>query len=138
MPSETRIKRLQKLALQVASRAVSYELADPRLTFVTLTRVELSGDLSFATIYWSVLGEGGERSKVAHALANGTSYVQSAIARAFSTRRSPRITFEFDPSIEGAIRVSKILDDLKREREEREGDDAPDDDGDAADAPEPA
>ena len=53
MTGSIRIKRLQKQALQTASQVVLYELHDPRLALVTLTRVKLTNDLSYATIFWS-------------------------------------------------------------------------------------
>ncbi len=117
MPSEIRIKRLQKLALQRASQVVLYELHDPRLTFLTLTRVKLASDLSHAVIFWSTMAEGGDRSKAQHALDDASGPVSRAIAKSFDTRRSPRVKFQFDESIAGAIRVSQILDGLKADRE---------------------
>jgi ribosome-binding factor A len=121
MTSSIRLKRLSKLALQVASQVVLYELHDPRLEMVTLTRVKLSSDLAHATIFWSVMGDDAHRNKVRHALDAAVGPVQRAIASNFETRRSPRVQFQHDESIEGAIRVGGILDELKREREEREG-----------------
>ncbi len=132
MTSSIRLKRLQKLALQVASQVVLYELADPRLELVTLTRVKLTSDLSHSTIYWSTLGDDAHRNKVAHALASATGPVQRAIARNFETRRSPRIRFEFDESIAGAIRVGGIIDELATERAAREANEP--DDGHTPDA----
>jgi len=121
MPDDVRLKRLEKLALRRASEIVIHELADPRLTFVTITRVELAGDLSHGTIFWSTLGEGGQRSKVEHALRDAAGVVQSEIAKVFRTRRTPHIVFKFDKSIEGASRVSGILDAIKKERVARTG-----------------
>ena len=130
MTGSIRIKRLQKQALQTASQVVLYELHDPRLALVTLTRVKLTNDLSYATIFWSSMDEAGSRTKIQHALDAATGPVQRAIADAFQTRRSPRVTFKFDKSIEGAIRVSGIIDKLNEERAEREAEegdsDAPD------------
>ncbi len=123
MTADIRLKRLERLALRRAGEVVLHELADPRLTFVTVTRVELSGDLSHGTIWWSTLGEGGQRTKVEHALRDAAPYVQSEIAKAFRTRRTPHIVFKFDKSIEGASRVSGILDRIKKERDARSGDD---------------
>lgn len=97
------------------------ELADPRLTFVTITRVQLAKDLSHATVYWSTLGEGGQRTKVEHALRDAAPYVQSEVAKVFRTRRTPHLVFRFDKSIEGAVRVSGILDAIKKERVARTG-----------------
>jgi len=121
MPADIRLKRLEKVALRRTSEIVMHELADPRLTFVTITRVELASDLSHGTIFWSTLGEGGQRSKVEHALRDAAPLVQSEIAKAFRTRRTPHVVFKFDKSIEGASRVSGILDALKKERVARTG-----------------
>jgi len=121
MPDDIRLKKLERLALRRASEIVLHELADPRLTFVTVTRVELAGDLSHGTIFWSTLGEGGQRSKVEHALRDAAPVVQSEIAKVFRTRRTPHIVFKFDKSIEGASRVSGILDAIKKERIARVG-----------------
>jgi ribosome-binding factor A len=115
-----RLKRLEKLALQRASEVVLFELSDPRMTMVTLTRVELAHDLSHGVIYWSTLGEGGQKSKVEHALRDAAPMVQGEIAKVFHTRKTPHIVFRFDESIAGAIRVSGILDQIKKDRLARE------------------
>ena len=120
MAADIRLKRLEKLALHRACEIVLHELSDPRMTFITLTRVQLAKDLSHAVIFWSTLGEGGQRTKVEHALRDAAPVVQSGIAKVFSTRRTPHVTFQFDPSIAGAVRVSGILDTIKKERLERE------------------
>jgi len=121
MSADIRLKRLAKLALHRASEVVLQELADPRMTFVTLTRVELAKDLSHAVIFWSTLGEGGAKSKTEHALRDAAPLVQTQIAKVFNTRRTPHVTFKFDPSIAGAQRVSGILDKIKEERVARTG-----------------
>ena len=139
MAKSIRIKRLEKQALQTASKVVLFELHDPRLQLVTLTRVKLTSDLSFATIFWSSLDEAGSRTKIERALNSAAGPVQRAIADTFRTRRSPRVTFKFDKSIEGAIRVSGIIDELNAERVEREGDavneESPESDEPSADNP---
>ncbi len=125
MTADIRLKRLEKIALVRAAEIVMHELSDPRMTFITLTRVQLAKDLSHGVIYWSTLGEGGQRTKVEHALRDAAPLVQVEIAKVFATRRTPHITFKFDPSIEGAVRVSGLLDSIKKERIERTGLDEP-------------
>jgi ribosome-binding factor A len=121
MPADIRLRRLEKLALHRACEIVQHELSDPRIEFVTLTRVELSKDLSHGVIFWSTLGEGGQRSKVEHALRDAAPLVQTEVAKVFRTRRTPHLVFRFDKSIEGAARVSGILDAIKAERAARTG-----------------
>ena len=67
------------------------------------------------------IGEGGQRTKVEHALRDAAPFVQTEIAKVFATRRTPHVTFRFDASIEGAARVSGILDAIRNERIERTG-----------------
>jgi len=121
MPADIRLRRLEKLALQRASEIVLFELADPRMTMVTLTRVKLARDLSHGVVFWSTLGEGGQRTKVEHALRDAAPFVQTEIAKVFRTRRTPHLTFRFDESIAGAVRVSGILENLQKERAARGG-----------------
>jgi ribosome-binding factor A len=111
-----RIQKLERLARERASEVVLYELSDPRLENVTITRADLAGDLSFVTFYYSVLGTEGDKSKVGHALRQAAGHVQGEIAKVFHTRKSPHVRFEFDPSIEGGIRVTNLIDRLSAER----------------------
>lgn len=111
-----RIQKLEKVAIQRASSVVLFELADPRLGRVTLSRADLANDLSTVTFYYSVLGTDGDRSKVAHALKAATGHVQREVAQVFHTRRCPIVRFEFDPSIEGAVKMSGVLERLAAER----------------------
>jgi len=118
MVSDIRLRRLAELVKQRASRAILYELKDPRLGFLTVTRVKLASDLTQCTLFWSLIGTAGERSKSAHALESARGFIQSAIAKEMGTRVTPRITLKYDPSIERAQKVYGILDRLRRERGE--------------------
>jgi ribosome-binding factor A len=122
---EVRLEKLTQLVLRRASEVILYELNDPRLGFVTVTRVKLTGDLRHAVIYYSVVGTEADRSKTGHALEHARGHVQSEIARAMHTRVTPVVRFEFDESIAGSIRVSQLLHDLREERGEQEEASAP-------------
>ena len=129
MVSDIRLKRLTEVVKERASEVIVLELKDPRLGFVTVTRVKLARDLTQAVIFWSIIGSAGDRSKTAHALEDARGFIQSAVAKAMQTRVTPRLTIKFDPSLERAQKVHEILAQLRREREERgEG-------GDSEDAP---
>jgi ribosome-binding factor A len=125
-----RRERIARVIREEASRVILYELADPRIGFVTVTKVKVSGDLQTAKIFLSVLGSAGDRSKTMHALAHATKVVRKAVAPRLKTRLLPSIEFEFDESVEGAARVQGLI------REARATDsDAPkpDAEGDTAD-----
>ncbi|MEQ8767406.1 MAG: 30S ribosome-binding factor RbfA [Planctomycetota bacterium] len=112
--------RLESQIKQKVAIIIQRDLKDPRLGFLTVTRVELSRDKQHCRVYYSVLGEKGERSKAAHALDDARGHIQSALGRTLETRNIPHLKFEYDESIEGSIRVSGILDQLAKERGEDE------------------
>jgi len=109
------IERLKKVILRKASDVILYQLHDPRLGFVTLSKVDLTDDLRYATIYYSVIGDDAERSKTGHALENARGYIQKEIARALQTRVTPHIRFKYDESIEGALRIARKIDEAVAE-----------------------
>ena len=115
---DVRLNRLTHLVHRVASEVILYELKDPRLGFVTISRVKLSGDLRHAVLHYSVIGSDGDRSRTAHALEDAKGFVQSRIAKALRTRVTPVIRFEFDESVEGSVRISQILHELNHEQVE--------------------
>jgi len=123
MVNDIRLKRLSEVVQQRASRAILYEMKDPRVGFVTITRVKLATDLTQCVVFWSVIGTAGEKSKTAHALEAARGFVQSAVARAMGTRVTPRLTFRYDASVEKAQKVHAILARLRRERGESDSPD---------------
>ena len=146
-----RVERLQQLILETAATTVQRDLADPRLGFVTLTRVKLSRDLTQAVVFWSCLGSDAERRKSARALEDATGLVQSVVAKALATRTTPEITFRYDPTLAKAGHLEEIFEKLKHEPghvsaepapdavpaadDDADDDDAPDDDADAPSPP---
>ena len=140
MPSRLNLK-LSEVIRQRAAHVILYELKDPRMGFVTITRVKLAPDLSFATIFWSVIGGAGERSKTSHALESARLFVQHRVAEGLRTRTAPQLAFEFDESVEGAIKMGALLKDLREQRGEPPPDAAagsPPADAPAADQPDEA
>ena len=114
---DVRHEKLTRLVQRRASEVILFELKDPRLGFVTVSRVKLSKDVRHAIVYWSIVGSEGDRSKTAHALEGARGFVQTQVARILSTRTTPLIQFVFDEGVEGSVRVGRILSDLRDERE---------------------
>jgi ribosome-binding factor A len=136
--------RVAETIRQRAAHVILHELKDPRMGFVTITRVKLSPDLSFCTIFWSVIGEAAQRSKTAHALDHARVYVKRRVAEGLHTRVAPEVSFAYDESVEGAIKMGGLLKQLRSERGEpppADGDAAKSDDASpdaSADDPEPS
>ena len=87
-------------------------LKDPRIGFVTVTGVRTTKDLSLATVYVSVLGSEEEQSRTLDGLRSAHGVLQAQVARELGTRRTPVLTFEYDPAIERGVRLTKIIDEL--------------------------
>jgi ribosome-binding factor A len=94
------------------------ELKDPRIGFVTVTGVETSPDLRHARVYVSVLGSEQKRERSLQGLTAAHGMLQSRLARELRLKRTPQLSFEYDPTVERGVRMSKLIDEL-----------APDDDG---------
>ena len=87
-------------------------LKDPRIGFVTVTGVRTTKDLSEATVYVSVLGDEHEQERTLAGLQSAHGVLQSLLARELGTRRTPVLTFEYDPAIERGVRLTKMIDEL--------------------------
>jgi ribosome-binding factor A len=106
-----RIRRVNESIRQVLSEAVP-ELKDPRIGFVTVTGVATSSDLRHAKVFVSVLGDERARKQTLAGLAAAHGVLQSAIAHELKLKRTPQLVFEYDPSVERGVRMSKLIDEL--------------------------
>ena len=91
------------------------ELKDPRIGFVTITGVETSPDLSQARVFVSVLGSVRKREASLVGLAAAHGVLQARIARDLRLKRTPQLTFEYDPSVERGVRMTQLIDELAGE-----------------------
>jgi len=117
--ANVRHERVQEQIKQVASRIVLYELKDPRLGFVTVTRVDLSPDLRFAKIYYSVLGSDADIKLTQRAIGHARGHIQREIAHNVRLRFAPEISFEFDESPRKSIELAHLIDKAVAEDEQR-------------------
>ena len=111
-----RIARIEKLIKARVAEILAHDVSDPRRGMITISRVKVDAEMSSCLVFWSVLGSEKERKLNAEMLADAAGYVQREVARILHTRTVPRVKFLFDESIQGAIRVQKILNELRAER----------------------
>jgi ribosome-binding factor A len=104
------MRRINESLREVVGDAISTELQDPRIGFVTVTAVETSPDLRTARVYVSVLGKPEERDATLDGLRSAHGVLQSAIARQMRIKRTPTLSFHYDETVERAARVSRLLD----------------------------
>lgn len=91
------------------ARMAASELKDPRLGFITLTRVELTPDLRYARVFVGVLGSEEERKKSLAALASASGFVRREIGRRLRLRYAPEIDFRYDRGLDAADQVARLL-----------------------------
>ncbi len=109
MPT-ARMRRINELIREVLGGAIATELQDPRIGFVTITAVETSPDLRTARVHVSVLGDEAQREATLEGLASSHGVLQSAIAQEMRIKRTPKLSFHYDDSIERGARLSQLLD----------------------------
>ena len=110
MPSE-RMRRVNEALKEVLSESIA-ELKDPRIGFVTVTGVQASPDLRHATVYVSVLGSERKRDATLAGLQSSHGFLQGKVNRELHLKRTPQLAFEYDPTVERGVRLSKLIDEL--------------------------
>src|SRR5262252_4586708 len=120
MPSD-RMRRVNESVREVLADAVG-ELKDPRIGFVTITGVDTSPDLKQATVYVSVLGSEKKRASSLEGLDAAHGVLQRHIAAELRLKRTPQLTFQYDPSVERGVRMSKLIDELVTDHDDPDHD----------------
>jgi len=109
-----RMRRVNESIRQVLAESMP-ELKDPRIGLVTVTGVDTAPDLRHATVYVSVLGSIKKRTATLRGLEAAHGLLQSRLARELRLKRTPQLTFEYDPSVERGVRMSQLIDELAPE-----------------------
>ena len=115
-----RMRRVNEAVRAVLAEAVG-ELKDPRIGFITVTGVDTSRDLAQATVYVSVLGSERKRAQSLAGLDAAHGVLQRRIADELRLKRTPQLTFQYDPTVEQGVRMSKLIDDLVTDHDDAEG-----------------
>jgi len=105
------MRRVNEALREVLSEGIG-TLKDPRIGFVTVTGVDTSPDLRHATVYVSVLGSEQKRDATIAGLQSSHGVLQSRVNRELRLKRTPQLTFEYDPTVERGVRLSQLIDEL--------------------------
>jgi ribosome-binding factor A len=106
-----RMRRVNEALKEVLSDGIG-DLKDPRIGFVTITAVQTSPDLRSARVFVSVLGSEVKRERSLAGLTAAHGVLQARIARELRMKRTPQLTFEYDPSVERGVRMTQLIDEL--------------------------
>ncbi len=113
--SSRRPEQVAENLRQVIADALTREIRDPRVGFVTLTSVVVTQDLSHAKIRVSVPGEEDAKFRALEGLRSASGFLRTRVAKALTTRTVPELHFELDRGLEHAARINEVLASLKRE-----------------------
>jgi ribosome-binding factor A len=106
-----RMRRVNESVRGVVAEAVG-ELKDPRIGLITVTGVTVTPDLREATVFVSVLGNERRRRASLAGLESAHGVLQSRLARQLRMKRTPTLTFEYDPTVERGVRMTQLIDEL--------------------------
>ena len=107
--NERRIARIEQQIKERLAVAVQRELADPRLGFVTITRVEVDREMQRCVVHWSALGDAKAQRLSAAALEHAKGLLRTDVAKVLHTRTVPRLEFRFDESVAGACGLARTV-----------------------------
>jgi len=110
-----RVERIQEQVREEVSQMLATEVRDPGVGLVTVTRAKVTGDLSLARIYWTIIGDAAERKKTVKALERATGFVRHLLAERLSLRRVPEVKFIFDESVAAQARIEEIIQEIHAE-----------------------
>jgi len=105
-----RANRLAEEMKKEISDILREEIKDPRVGFVSVTRVEVSPDLRYARAFVSVLGDPEEQQQAEKALKKATGFIRTQLAHRIRLRYTPELSFKLDGSIEHGVRIASLLD----------------------------
>jgi ribosome-binding factor A len=108
-----RAKRLGEQIQRDLTELLRREIKDERIGNVTITAVNVSGDLRTARVYYLVFGKEGADPKVQRGLESAAGFLRNALSKALMIRYTPTLTFELDTSIEHGVRLTQLIDSLK-------------------------
>ncbi|HJZ56493.1 MAG TPA: 30S ribosome-binding factor RbfA [Gemmataceae bacterium] len=104
-----RLARVNEVIRETAASTILFELKDPRVKNVTVTRAEVSADLQHAKVYVSVMGSQKEQQLTMHGLKSAAGFVQTKVADRLTTRFVPHITFVLDEGVKKSIEIARLI-----------------------------
>jgi len=115
MSESKRTARIGEAIREEISSILLQEVNDPRIQFVSITRVEVSADLQHAKVYVSILGSDQKREEAFEGLKSARGYIQKKLGKKIRLRYMPEITFKMDTSIDYGIHIFELLQEMKKE-----------------------
>lgn len=113
--NQTRAQRVAQLMQRELGQMLLTEVKDPRIGFVSITRVEVTRDLSMARVFVSVMGTEEERDACLAGLKKAAPFVRGEAGRRLGLRKAPEIVFRLDQGIEESLHIQSLIRSLGRD-----------------------
>ena len=111
MTRPDRLRRVDEAVRKILTEGIA-ELKDPRIGFVTVTAVQVTKDLEYATVWVSIFGSDRVRESAMQALEGAAGVLQGRINRELHMRRTPHLRFTYDSAVERGVRMSRLIDEV--------------------------
>lgn len=108
-----RAERLAEEIREQVAEIVGSHLKDPRIGFVTVTRVSLAADLRTARVYVGVLGDAAQHDKTLEGLRQASGFVRRELGRRVRLRHTPELVFQYDSGLDATDRVARLLEETR-------------------------
>lgn len=115
--SSRRRQQVADLIRDEVSEILTYEMKDPRLGMVSITRVEMSPDLRYATIFTSVYADEEEQDQTLQVLKGATGFIRRLLAPRLKIRHIPVLAFRLDSSMEHAEQITRTLNEIREQED---------------------
>lgn len=110
-----RSQRVQELLLEEISKLIQHGLKDPRIGFVTVTRIELSDNLKNAKVFVSIMGSEEEKEKSIEGLNSAKGYLRSSLGKNLYLKHIPELHFKLDEAADHVEKITKIISEWNHE-----------------------
>ncbi|MBI5286778.1 MAG: 30S ribosome-binding factor RbfA [Deltaproteobacteria bacterium] len=108
-----RAERVGGLLREEISSILRNEIKDPRIGFITITRVVVTNDLSLARVFFSIIGTKEDRDRSIEGLNSASSYIRRALGKRLNLKHIPDINFRFDESLEYSSRIEELIKEIR-------------------------
>jgi len=118
--SQERMQRVNEQMRKEIGKIIHDQLKDPRIGFVTITKVDVTADLRLARVYFSVLGTKKQQRDTQVGLSRSAGFIRKTVGQKMKLRYTPEVMFRPDKSAEYSIRISEVLDKIKEKDKKNE------------------
>ena len=115
--AKVRVEKVQEFIKQEISQIILQELKDPRIGFVTVTQVEITGDLRNAKVYVSLMGNEEQIKDFWRGLQSSLGFIRREIGQRIRLRVTPELSFQLDKSLDYSAHIQELLLKIKKEEE---------------------